>query len=221
MAYSVEDIEEPSNFRDALDGAQAEEWKSAADSEYKSLMENNTWKLVELPSNRKAAGCKWVFKLKYGVDGTVERFKARLVAKGYAQKYGIDYDETFSLVVRFSSIQILLAFAVQRDMLIHQMDVVTAFLNGSLEEEIYMDQPEGYVKTGQEHLVCKLEKSLYGLKQAPRCWNKAFREHLENNGFTQTSSDACVYVKTKETLIVIAVYVDDLIILAETAEEMA
>ena len=221
LAYSVEDIEQPSNFRDALDGAQAEEWKPAADFEYKSLMENNTWKLVELPSDRKAAGCKWVFKVKYGVDGTVERFKARLVAKGYAQKYGIDYNETFSPVVRFSSIRVLLAFAVQRGMLIHQMDVVTAFLNGRLKEEIYMDQPEGYVKTGQEHLVCKLEKSLYGLKQAPRCWNKAFREHLESNGFTQTSRDACVYVKCKETLIVIAVYVDDLIILAETAEEMA
>ena len=155
------------------------------------------------------------------MDGTVECFKARVLARGYAQKYDIDYDEIFSPVVRFSSIRVLLAFAVQRDMLIHQMDVITPFLNGSLEEEIYMDQTEGCIKTGQEHLVYKLEKSLYRLKQAPRCWNKAFREHLENNGFTQTSSDACVYVKSKESLIVIVVYVDDLIILAETAEEIA
>ena len=99
-----------------------------------------------------------MFKLKQAGDGTVERFKARLVAKGYVQKYGIDYDETFSPVVRFSSIRSLLAFAVQNDLLIHQMDVETAFLNGKLDEEIYMQQPEGYVKPGEEHLVCKLEK---------------------------------------------------------------
>ena len=109
------------------------------------------------------------------VDGKVERFKARLVAKGYAQKYGIDYDEIFSPVVRFSSIRFLIAFAVQHDMLIHQMDVETAFLNGKLGEEIYMQQPEGYVKPGEKYLVCKREKSLYGLKQSSPCSNKAFR----------------------------------------------
>ena len=101
-----------------------------------------------------------VFKLKHAADGTVERFKARLVAKGYAQKYGIDYDETFSPVLRFSSIRLLLAFAAQNDSLIHQMAEETAFLNSKLDEEIYIQQPEGYVKPGEEHLVCKLEKSL-------------------------------------------------------------
>ena len=125
-----------------------------------------------------------MFKLKHAADGTVERFKARLVAKGYTQKYGIDYDETSSPVVRFSSIRLLLAFAVQNDLLIHQMDVETTFLNGKLDEEIYMQQPEGYVKSGEEHLVCKLEKSLYGLKQSSRCWNKAFRECVEKIAFT-------------------------------------
>ena len=104
-----------------------------------------------LPPGRTAIGCKCVFKLKHAGDGTVERFKARLVAKGYAQKYGIDYDEMFSPLV---------AFAVQNDLLFHQMDVETAFLNGKLDEEIYMKQPEGEVKPGEEHLVCKLEKSL-------------------------------------------------------------
>ena len=130
-----------------------------------------------------------MFELKHDVDDRVERFKARLVAKGYAQKYGIDYDEIFSPVVRFSSIRFLLAFTVQHGFPIHEIDVETAFLNGKLDEEIYMQQPEGYVKPGEEHLVCKLEKSLYGLKQLSRCCNKAFRERVEKVGFTQASAD--------------------------------
>ena len=161
-----------------------------------------------------------MFKLKHDVDGKVERFKARLVAKGYAQKYGIDYDEIFSPVVRFSSIRFLIAFAVQHDMLIHQMDVETAFLNGKLGEEIYMQQPEGYVKPGEKYLVCKLEKSLYGLKQSSRCWNKAFRESVENIGFTQATADPCVFIRKKDTLTIIAIHVDDLMILAESILEM-
>ena len=105
-------------------------------------------------------------------------------------------------------------------MLVHQMDVVTTFLNGNLDEEIYMQQPEGYIKPGEKHLVCKLEKSLYGLKQAPRCWNKAFGEYIKNIGFVQSSGDACVHIKRQETLTIIAVYVDDLILLAENTIEM-
>ena len=158
VAYHLSEIDEPTTMQEARSSDHAAEWKVATDSEYNSLIENKTWELVELPPGRKADGCKWVFKLKHAGDGTVERFKARLVAKGYAQKCGIDYDETFSPVVRFSSIRFLLAFAVQNDLLIHQMDVETAFLNGKLDEEIYMQQPEGYVKPGEEHLVCKLEK---------------------------------------------------------------
>ena len=160
-----------------------------------------------------------MFKLKHDVDGRVERFKARLVAKGYAQKYGIDYDKNFSLVVCFSSIHLLLAFAVQHDFLIHQMNVETAFLNGKLDEEICMQQPEGYVKPGKEHLGCKLEKSLYGLKQSSRCWNKAFKESVEKLGFTQASADPCVFIRKTDTLTIIAIHVD-LMMLAENILEM-
>ncbi len=136
------------------------------------LVENNTWELVELPADRTAIGCsKWVFKTKMGSDGSVNYYKGRLVAKGYAQKYGVDYEQTFAPVVRSSSIRTLLAFAVQNDMIVHQIDVVTAFLNGLLEEDIYMEQPEGYIQPGNKHVVYKLKKFLCSLKQSPRCWN--------------------------------------------------
>ena len=139
-AYNACQISEPQSIEEALKSDYAKEWKAAAESEYDSLIANETWELVELPKNRKAIGCKWVFKVKFGSDGKVERFKGRLVAKGYAQKHGIDYEETFSPVVQFSSIRSLLAFAVQNEMLIHQMDVVSAFLNGKLDEEIWSNQ---------------------------------------------------------------------------------
>ena len=170
-AYSVQVISEPVTIGEALSGPHTKEWKLATDAEYQSFIDNDTWDLVELPEGRSAVGCKWVFKVKYNGEGKVERFKSRLVAKGCSQRYGIDFEETFSPVVRFTSIRTLLALAVHKDMIVHQMDVVTAFLNGKLDEEIYMQQPEGYQISGKENLVCRLKKSLYGLKQALRCWN--------------------------------------------------
>ena len=202
---------------EALSGEHSDLWKQAADSEYDSLLKNETRDLVPLPSGRKPIGSRWVFKVKYGASGDVKQFKARLVAKGYTQKPGIDYEETFSPLVKFQSIRTLLGFAVQNDMLLHQMDVMTAFLNGTLEEDIYMEQPDCYVEQGKEDLVCKLRKSLYGLKQSPRCWNKAFTELMKSISFNQSTADPCIYVQ--DTYIV-AVYVDDLIIATKTPEEM-
>ena len=142
------------------------------------------------------------------------------MAKGFAQRYGIDYEETFAPVVRYSSVRTLLAYAIQNDMLIHQMNVVTAFLNGTLEEEIYMQQPAGYVQPGKEEMVCKLKKSLYGLKQSPRCWNKAFKEHMKSANFKQSTADLCIFTKTEESgeITIVAVYVDDLIVATKTTE---
>ena len=136
-------------------------------------------------------------------------------------KPGEDYDQTFSPVVRYSSIRALLAFAVQNDMIIHQMDVVTAFLNGTLDEEIYMEQPPGYIKEGKEHLVCKLKRSLYGLKQSPRCWNTVFKQYMDSINFKQCTADPCIFVTSEGAdLTIIAVYVDDLIVITKTPETM-
>ena len=143
-AYTVQKIPEPGTFDEALSSSHAKDWKLATDSEYQSLIDNDTLDLVELPEGRTAVGCKWVFKVKYSRDGKVERFKSRLAAKGYSQRYGIDFEETFSPVVRFSSIRTPLAITIQKEMIIHQMDVVTAFLNRELNEEIYMQQPDEY-----------------------------------------------------------------------------
>ncbi len=124
----------------------------SCDTEYESLIKNEAWELVDLPKGREAIASKWVFKVKHTSDGKVDRFKGHLVARGYSQKRGIDlYEETFSPVVRFSSIRALLAFAEVNDMIIHQMDVITAFLNGKIEEEIYMKQPDGYTVPGKVH----------------------------------------------------------------------
>lgn len=219
LAY-ISQVTEPATLKEALESNHSEEWRTAADAEYQSLIENDTWKLMELPSGRKTVGCKWVFRTKHGSDGRVERFKARLVARGFTQQYGIDYEETFSPVVRFTSVRALLAHGLQHGMTIHQMDVVTAFLNGNLDEDIFMQQPDGYVQTGQEHLVCKLNKSLYGLKQSPRCWNAVFHEYMEHIGFKQGNADPCVYTRSADVTTIIAVYVDDLIMMSETTQEM-
>ncbi len=133
-----------------------------------SISKNHTWIMVDLPKGAKPIGCKWIFKKKHFHDGSIEKYKARLVAKGFSQKQNIDYFDTFALVTKISSVCVLIALASIYKLVIHQMDVKTTFLNGDLEEEIYMSQPEGCVVSGQENKVCKLLKSLYGLKQAPK-----------------------------------------------------
>ena len=174
---------EPASFDDVLQSSKKDKWMNAMEQEMKSLKENEVWEMVELPKDRKTVGSKWVYKLKSGPDGSIERYKARLVAQGFSQKYGTDYDETFCPVVRLESLRTMIALAVQHGLKLHQVDVTTAFLNGKLDEEVYMRQPEGFVATGQEHLVCKLKRSIYGLKQSPRCWNTVLDNQLKNMGF--------------------------------------
>ena len=133
-----------------------------------SMYVNQVWTLVDAPEGVSPIGCKWVYKKKIGTDGQVETYKARLVAKGFRQKQGIDYDETFSPVAMLKSIRIMLAIEAYHDYEIWQMDVKTAFLNGFLEEEVYMSQLEGFVLETKPNQIFKLKKSIYGLKQASR-----------------------------------------------------
>jgi transposase InsO family protein len=160
---------DPSTFREAISSQEKDKWMGAMMEEMESLKKNQTWELVQLPKGKRAIGCKWVYKRKPAVtEKEGEKFKARLVAKGYSQQKGIDYDEIFSPVVRHTSIRAVLALVANRDMHLEQMDVKTTFLHGNLDEQIYMEQPEGFSDTGKGRLVCKLKRSLYGLKQSPR-----------------------------------------------------
>ena len=205
--------QEPTSYQEARSSPERGQWNHAMDREMESLKTNNVWKLTTLPPGKRAVGSKWVYKVKTGGDGAVERYKARLVAQGYNQRQGADYDETFSPVVRMESFRTLVALSTEHNLELHHVDVTTAFLNGVLEEEVFMRQPEGYTKPEEEHLVCKLSKSIYGLKQSPRCWNTALHAHLVRMNFEQLHSDPCIYKsKTEANTFYIGVYVDDLVL---------
>ena len=154
----------PTTIAEAYASPDADDWKEAVQSEIDSILSKGTWELTERPYGCKPVGCKWVFKKKLRPDGTIEKYKTRLVAKGYTQKEGEDFFDTYSHVARLTIIRALLSLAASYGLIVHQMDVKTAFLNGELDEEIYMDQPDGFVVMGQESKVCKLSKSLCGLK---------------------------------------------------------
>jgi hypothetical protein len=162
-------------------------------------------------------GGKWVLKKKLRPDGTIDKYKGRLVAKGYTQKKGEDFFDTYPLVARLTTIRVLLSLAASHGLLVHQMDVKTAFLNGELEEEIYMDQLEVFVVKGQERMVCKLVKSLYGLKQAPKQWHDKFDRTLTFVGFITNKADKCVYYRYGGGEgVILCLYVDDILSLART-----
>jgi hypothetical protein len=178
-----------------------------------SILANGTWEVTDRPYGCKPVGCKWVFKKKLRPDGTIEKYKARLVAKGYTQKEGEDFFDTYSPVARLTTIRVLLSLAASHGLLVHQMDVKTAFLNGELEEEIYMEQPDGFVVDGQEGKVCKLLKSLYGLKQAPKQWHEKFERTLTAEGFVVNEADKCVYYRHGGGEgVILCLYVDDILI---------
>lgn len=206
----TEDLETPETYQQAVTSKDSEHWKNAMNEEINALKENGTWILENLPSDKKALQCKWVFKIKRNPDDSVERYKARLVVKGFSQQKGVNYNETFSPVAKIGTIRTLLSVAASENMTLAQFDVSTAFLYGNLSEgeEIFMRQPEGF-EDGSDS-VCKLRKSLYGLKQAARCWYKRFVDFLERLGFVASQADPCLFIKKEgQNKIFLALYVDD------------
>ena len=181
----LDQIHIPSNFHEA---EQNLKWKAAAEEELKSLEKNNTWDITNLPTGKSIVSCKWLFSVKYHANGSVERYKARLVARGYTQSYGIDYEETFVPVAKLNTIRVLLSLATNCDWLLFQLDVKNVFLNGDLEEEVYMDIPLGLENKVQPSKVRRLRKSLYGLKESPRAWFERFIKVLKGDQYKQFRS---------------------------------
>ena len=211
--YVMNVDDDPKTYSEAMSSRDSNFWKEAINDEMNSIMLNQTWVLSDLPPGAKPIGCKWIFKKKLNTNGSIDKFKARLVVKGYKQRQGVDYFDTYAPVARISSIRCLIALASIHNLVIHQMDVKTAFLNGDLEEEIYMEQPEGFITPGQEKKVCKLVKSLYGLKQAPMQWHEKFDKVALSFGFIVNDADKCIYSKSDNNgYVIICLYVDDMLI---------
>ena len=178
------------SFREAM---KEKHWRKAMEIEIASIEKNHTWKLVDPPPNVKSIGVKWIFKVKRDASGKISKYKARLVAKGYVQRFGIDYEEVFAPVARLETIRLLIALAASHNWEIHHLDVKSAFLHGELKEEVYVDQPDGFIKKGKERHVYKLSKALYGLKQAPRAWNSRLDATMKELGFTRCKQEQAVY----------------------------
>ena len=209
---------EPNTFREADESNQREQWRAAMAEEIEALHENKTWELVP-NTGQKLVDCRWTYKIKYKASGEVDRYKARLVARGFTQRFGVDYVDTFSPVIRMESVRAILAIASARKCELGQFDVKTAFLNGELQETIHMKQPPGF-DDGTDR-VCRLKKSLYGLKQASRCWNITFVSELRRLQLKQCRSDPCVFVRSSSPLLIVGIYVDDGIIVAEREEDLS
>jgi hypothetical protein len=209
---------EPVNVKDAL---QSSVWKAAMIDELNSIEKNQTWELVKLPNGKKTIDLKWVYKTKLNPDGSVSKYKARLVARGFLQKQGIDCDEVFAPVARHETVRLVVAIANLKNWPLYHLDVKSAFLNGPLEESVYVTQPPGFEVDGKKELVYKLHKALYGLKQAPRAWNKRIDQFLIQLGFKKCMVEYGVYVmKSGLGTVIVCLYVDDLLITGGDSNEI-
>jgi hypothetical protein len=194
-------------------------WRLAMNSEFDALLKNNTWRLVPSSQAKNLVGCKWVFRIKRKADGSIERYKARLVAKGFHQQAGVDYSETYSPVVKPTTVRLVLSIAFSSGWSIRQIDIQNAFLHGLLSEEVYMAQPPGFSHPQFPNHVCRLQKALYGLKQAPRAWFSRLSTALISLGFTASQSDSSLFIcKSPHFIMYVLIYVDDIIITCSKPE---
>ncbi|KAL5752556.1 hypothetical protein ACOSQ2_023063 [Xanthoceras sorbifolium] len=207
-SFALATLYEPHTYREAHTDPL---WQQAMHEELDALQKNHTWDMVDLPHGQSVVGCRWIYKIKTKADGSIERYKARLVARGFTQEYGIDYEETFAPVARLTSVRCLIAVAAVRRWPLYQMDVKNAFLNGDLQEEVYMQPPPGYPHSGRQ--VCRLRRALYGLKQAPRAWFEKFSSVVAQQGFTSSPHDTALFIRRSSAgITLILLYVDDMII---------
>ena len=201
---------EPTSIKEAY---KDESWIKAMNEELDQIEKNQTQDLVPRPKDKNGIGTKWVSKNKMNEDGQVVRNKARLVCKGYSQVEGVDYEETFAPVVKMEAIRMFLAFASHKKLKVYQMDVKPTFLNGYLEEEVYIKKPDGFQLINKEDYICKLKKALYGLKQAPRSWYERLDSYIQLQNFKRGSVDCNLYCRiVGESMIIVEVYVDDIIL---------
>ena len=211
--YDIGSVADPMTYAKAVSCPQSELWLDAMRDEIQSMRHNGVWELVELPEGHRPIGCKWVYKTKRDPKGKIEKFKARLVAKGFTQREGVDYEATFSPVSSKDSFRVIMALVAHFDMELHQMDVKTAFLNGDLNEEVYMMQPEGFEANDSGTLVCRLKKSIYGLKQDSRQWYLKFHSVVTSYVFVENKVDQCIYCKVSgRKFIFLILYVDDILL---------
>jgi hypothetical protein len=205
--------EEPTCFEEAI---QKKEWADAMIEEYQSIINNDVWEIVPRPKGKDVVSSKWLFKIKLATDGSIEKYKARFVARGFFQKEGIDYEETFAPVARYTSIRTIIDLAANMKWKLHQMDVKTSFLNGVIEEEVYIEKPQGFEVEDRKSHVCRLKKALYRLKQAPRAWYGRIDSFLMSLGFTKSKADSNLYFKIMDNeLVILLLYVDDLFLTRE------
>jgi hypothetical protein len=199
----------PQSYKEAIQGPQGRYWQEAMVEEYQALIQNQTWTLSDLPAGRKPIGGRWVYAIKYKADGSIERFKARWVAKGFSQRPGYDFVHTYAPTVMASTVRTVLALVATEDLEFDIVDITAAYLNGDLDEDVYMIQPTGFTSNDASR-VCKLKKAIYGLKQAGRQWWKTLRSFLLGLGFRISKVDACLYLFTKgKDKLWIPVHVDD------------
>jgi hypothetical protein len=204
-------------FRQAIHGHQSDYWRDAATLEYNTLVENSTWEIVDLPQGEKTTGSGWVFRVKHNADGSIECFKARIVAKGYSQCPGLDYNESFAPTFRPATLRIIMALSALEDLELRSVDITAAFINGDLDEKIYMKQPEDF-HIGSPNKVCQLRKSLYGLKQSARQWNKKLHSVLTELGFKRIESDHSMYIYSNgEVRIIVPIYIDDITLASKSS----
>ncbi|KAG4037019.1 hypothetical protein PC123_g27413 [Phytophthora cactorum] len=215
------DLPEPSTFQEAVNGPDQVHWRKAIRAELKSMRLHGVFRAAKLPNGHRAIGTKWVFKIKRKADGSIEKYKARLVAKGFKPKYGIDYTETFSPVVKYVTLRMVIALAKYYGWPLDQLDVVTAFLYGTMKELVFCAVPEG-VDLDDDFDCLELVKAIYGLKQASRVWNETFDEFVCSIGFQVSAFDPCLYIKVVDGhCVLVLVYVDDVLITGSSPELIA